>query len=151
MPVISAGPEGPRSGRRGTASRVHGTCVSLGLGREKSRVRGRKARSGEDLVMFKGPFGEVPRPPELTPLDSPPPSRPHRLLVSPAYLLGAWEAICVACAFGAGPCVDMPGLGRGGMQSGRESDKVHVLIQVEGLIGVRLIEAMRAAVLVWPE
>ncbi len=78
MSVIFAG---PGSGRRGPASRLSG-----GLGREKSRVRGRKARSGEDLVMLKGPFGEVPRPPEPTPLDSPP-SRPHRLLESPAYLL----------------------------------------------------------------
>jgi hypothetical protein len=60
--------------------------------------------------MFKGPFGEVPRPPEPTPLDSPP-SRPHRLLESPVYLLGAlggylhrmrvWDPL-------AGPCVDMP-------------------------------------------
>jgi hypothetical protein len=88
---------------RGRVSRERSpwTCVSLAdlAGREKSLVRGRKARSGEDLVMFKGPFGEVPRPPELTPLDSPP-SRPHRLLGSPAYLLGSWEAICIACAFG---------------------------------------------------
>ncbi len=50
-----------------------------------------------------------------------------------------------------GPCVDIHGLGRGGMHSGRESDKVHVMIQVEGLIGARLIGAMRAAVLAWPE
>ncbi len=33
--------------------------LSGGLGREKSRVRGRKARSGEDLVMSNGPFGEL--------------------------------------------------------------------------------------------
>jgi hypothetical protein len=31
-------------------------CLSGGLGREKSRVRGRKARSGEDPVMAKGPI-----------------------------------------------------------------------------------------------
>jgi hypothetical protein len=61
--------------------------LSGGLGRKESRFRGRKARSGEDLVMAKGPFGKVPRPPEPTPLDSAP-SRPHRLLRSPAYLLG---------------------------------------------------------------
>ncbi len=72
--------------------------LSFGLGREKSRFRGRKARSGKDLVMAKGPFGEVPRPSEPTPLDSAP-SRPHRPLGSLAYLLGAWEAICIECAF----------------------------------------------------
>jgi hypothetical protein len=57
-------------GRRGPASREH-FRLSGGLG-EKSRFRGRKARSGEDLVMAKGPFGGVPTPPEPTPLDSAP-------------------------------------------------------------------------------
>jgi hypothetical protein len=66
--------------------------LSGGLGRKKSRFRKRKARSGEDLAMARGPFGEVPKPPEPTPLDSAL-SRPNRLL-------GAWEAICIACAFG---------------------------------------------------
>jgi hypothetical protein len=92
---------------RGPRERSPWTCeprpwhfrLSFGLRREKSRFRGRKARSGEDLVMSKGPFGEVPRPPEPTPLDSAP-NRPHGLLGSPAYLLSAWEAICIACAFG---------------------------------------------------
>jgi hypothetical protein len=46
--------------------------LSGGLRREKSLLRGRKARSGEDLVMLKGPFGEVPRPPTRPPWIPPP-------------------------------------------------------------------------------
>jgi hypothetical protein len=77
--------------------------------------------------MSKGLFGEVPRPPEPTPLDFPPqpaPSPPRVISIPPGRLGGylhrmrVWDPL-------AGPCVDMPGLGRGGMQSGAESDKVH--------------------------
>ncbi len=45
----------------------------------RSRASADAKRSVEDLVMAKGPFGEVPRPPDPTPLDSAP-SRPHGLL-----------------------------------------------------------------------
>ncbi len=132
MSVIFAGPEGPLERSLWTREPFPWYFrLSGGLGRENSRFRGREARWGEDLVMAKGPFGVVPEP---TPQDSTP-SGHHRLLGSPAHLLGAWEAICIECAFGthlqAAPCMDMQGLGRGGMQGGRESDKVHVQIQIQ--------------------
>jgi hypothetical protein len=88
-----AGPEGPGSGRRGPASRVHGTCVSLDnlAARSRASADAKRVRART----WSCPSAQAAR----TPLDSSP-SRPHRLLESPAYLLGAWEAICIACAFG---------------------------------------------------
>jgi hypothetical protein len=77
--LFCAGPGGRKSGRRGPASRYHGTFVRLA----KSRFRGRKAHLGEDLVMAKGQFGEVPRPLVSAP------SRPHRLLVT-SIPPGSW-------------------------------------------------------------
>jgi hypothetical protein len=82
-------------------------AFSGGLRREKSRVRGRKARLGEDLVMSKGPLGEVPRPPEPTPLDSPPqhaPSPPGVAGIPPGCLGGYLHCMRVRDPF-AGPCV----------------------------------------------
>ncbi len=82
--LFSRGPRSPERSPWMREPRPWHLCLSGGLGREKSCVRGRKARSGEDLVMSKGPFGEVPRPPKPTPLDSAP-NRSHGLLGSPAW------------------------------------------------------------------
>jgi hypothetical protein len=72
-------PRGPRAPERSLWTREPRPWhlrLSGGLGRKKSHVRGRKVRSGDDLVISKSPFCEVPRPPEPTPLDSPPPAGP---------------------------------------------------------------------------
>jgi hypothetical protein len=88
-----------------------------------------------------GPFGEVPKPPEPTPLDSAP-SRPNRLLGSPAYLLGAWEAICIACPF-AGSCV--------GEDDKAICCKVDWAFAVCGVAMVAVRNTYTWPVLAWPE
>ncbi len=53
-------------------SRVHGTCVSL----EELAARCRASADAKRVrarTWSNGPFGEVPRPPKPTPLDTPPP------------------------------------------------------------------------------
>jgi hypothetical protein len=109
MSVIFAGPEGPGSGRRGPASRVHGTFVSLeDLRLEKFCFRGRKARSGEDLVMSKGRLGSA-QAAGADPLDSDP-SRPIASWGRQHTSLGAWSYLHHMRVWDplAGSCMDMP-------------------------------------------